>query len=309
MIDAHYHEPVLLTEVLDFLITDATNVYVDATVGGGGHAEGICRRLLGNGHLICVDADEDAIRYSSGRLRQFGGRVTWIHANFRYLRSELQRRNIHSIAGLLLDLGVSSFQLDEAAKGFSFRADERLDMRMDRRNTLTAWEVVNTYDGKRLAEVLWKYGDERHSRRIAKAIVAARPMDTTGQLRDVLESTVGKRYLIKTSARVFQAIRIEVNAELQNLGHVLHDCVKLVTPGGRIVVLSYHSLEDRIVKQFFNSESAVRRRSGDVYGSDAVLKPRLKVLTKKPMTASKSEIALNPRARSAKMRVAERVAE
>jgi 16S rRNA (cytosine1402-N4)-methyltransferase len=288
-------------------MTEINGVYVDGTLGGGGHAEAICKQLGERGRLICFDADNDAIRFASERLKEFVGRVTFVHSNFRNIKSELRALGVNAINGLLLDLGVSSFQIDEEAKGFSFRGDERIDMRMDRRQALSGWDVVNTYDEAKLADVLWKYGEERNSRRIARRIVEARTIESTGNLASVIESAVGKQFLTKTLARVFQAIRIEVNDELRRLEQTLDDTIELMAPGGRMVVISYHSLEDRIVKTFFKSASADKTPSGHKYIPDTVLVPTLRILTKSPVHASDEETARNPRARSAKMRAAERI--
>lgn len=301
-----YHTPVLLNEALDLFITRRNGTYVDGTLGGGGHAEEVCKRL-DDGRLLCFDADADAIRYVSERLKPWSHKVTFVHSNFRNLKSELAARNILFIDGLLLDLGVSSFQFDEEEKGFSFRGDERIDMRMDRGQALSGWDIVNTYDEQRLADVLWKYGEERNSRRIARHIADSRNIDTTGRLASVIESAVGRKHLIKTLARVFQAIRIEVNDELRSLQNVLDDAVELLLPGGRLVVISYHSLEDRIVKNFFRMQARERIPSGHKYVPDTVVSPRLRILTKTPQAASEQEIARNPRARSAKMRAAEKL--
>lgn len=301
-----YHTPVLLDEALGYLISDVNGVYVDGTLGGGGHAEGICNQLSSKGRLVCFDADEDAIRFASERLKKFSKRIIFVHSNFRNLKSELTALGVTPIDGLLLDLGVSSFQIDEEAKGFSFRGDERIDMRMDRRQAMSGWDVVNKYDDVRLADVLWKYGEERNSRRIAKKIVNAKPVETTRQLADIVESAVGKQFLTKTLARVFQAIRIEVNDELRSLEKALVDSLELVAPRGRMVVISYHSLEDRIVKFFFKATSLSRIPSGHKYIPDTVTSPKLHVLTKSPVLATKEETERNPRARSAKMRAAER---
>ena len=305
--DAQYHVPVLRDETLELLVMGQEKTYVDATVGGGGHAEGICERLHGRGRLICFDADSDAVAYARERLERFADRVTVVHSNFRNLKAELQSLQVTEISGLLLDLGVSSFQLDEATKGFSHRFDAPIDMRIDRRQMLTGLDVVNTYSEQDLADVLYKFGEERRSRRIAKIIVGARPAQTTGDLRDAIESAVGKRHLSETLARVFQAIRIEVNGELKNLERVLHDALDVLSPGGRVVVISYHSLEDRIVKDFFRRESQEKIPSGSEYVPDRPAFPRMKVLTKKPIKAKVEEVERNPRARSAKMRAAERL--
>ncbi len=298
----------LLDESVRFLISGAEGVYVDGTLGGGGHAEAICRQLGGNGRLICFDADEDALRAGAQRLQEFSERVSFVHSNFRYLQSELANLHIARISGILLDLGVSSYQIDEESKGFSFRADEKIDMRMDRRQALTGWDVVNTYEAERLADVIWRYGEERNSRRIARRLTEARPVDSTGMLAAVIEAAVGKKFIVKTLARVFQAIRMEVNDELRSLEQVLADSVELIAPGGRIVVIAYHSLEDRIVKTFFKNASLDRIPSGNKYVPDTRVTPTLRVLTKSPVMAGDDEVGRNPRARSAKMRAAERVA-
>lgn len=302
-----YHTPVLLHEALRYLISDVNGVYVDGTLGGGGHAEGICSQLGSNGRLVCFDADEDAMRFASERLGKFSNRITFVHSNFRNLKSELARLGVTSIQGLLLDLGVSSFQIDKEARGFSFRGDERIDMRMDRRQAMSGLDVINKYDDVRLADVLWKYGEERNSRRIAKKIADAKPVETTGQLAEIVESAVGKQFLTKTLARVFQAIRIEVNDELRSLEQALADCLELLAPRGRIVVISYHSLEDRIVKNFFKAASLSSIPSGHKYIPDMVISPKLKILTKSPVLATEEETDRNSRARSAKMRAAEKL--
>ncbi len=305
--DVQYHVPVLRDEAIEFLITDPSRTYVDATVGGGGHAEGICKLLQTTGRLICSDADKDAIEFSRKRLAQFEERITFVSSNFRNLKSELQAIHVNEISGLLLDLGVSSFQLDEPTKGFSYRSDARIDMRMDRSQIHTGWDVVNTYSEQALADVIYTFGEERNSRRIARKIVRARPIDTTRELSAVIESAARGRFVTETLARVFQAIRIEVNGELKNLERALRDLLGVLSPGGRIVVLSYHSLEDRIVKEFFREESRDRIPSGNKYTPDKAAVPRLRILTKKPIRAGADEVAHNPRSRSAKMRVAERV--
>lgn len=301
-----YHTPVLFHETLHHLITSRNGTYVDGTLGGGGHAEGVCEQLE-QGRIICFDADADAIRFASERLKRFPN-VMFVHRNFSDVRIALQELGISTINGLLLDLGISSYQIDAEEKGFSFRGDERIDMRMDRRQVVSGWHVVNEYDEQRLAGVLWRFGEERNARRIARRICEARPVDTTGQLAATVESAVGKKYLTKTLARVFQAIRIDVNNELESLERALADSVEMLAPGGRIVVIAYHSLEDRIVKTFFKKESATTIPSGHKYIPDTNVSPRLRILTKSPITAAEEEVARNPRARSAKLRVAERIA-
>ena len=301
-----YHEPVLTEETLALLITDRDGIYVDGTVGGGGHAEKICEHLGPRGRLIGIDADADAIEASRVRLDRFGSRVTLIRANFRHIVSELGTRGVQQLAGIVLDLGVSSHQIDQAERGFSFRADGKLDMRMDSRRPVSAHEVVNSYSQERLEAVLREYGEERAARRISRGLVRARPVATAGELNAVVERCVGGRYLTKSLARVYQAIRIEVNGELESLREALVSVPDLLLPGGRCVVISYHSLEDRIVKEFFRLEAADRIPSQHKLAPDLPRSPRLKILTRKPVTASGKEIAGNPRARSAKLRAAER---
>ncbi len=305
-----FHTPVLLDEVLRFLFTTADGVYVDATLGGGGHAESLLLRLSSTGRVIGLDADADAIEAARVRLSAYGDRVTLLHRNFEFLQSTLAELKINSVAGVFFDLGVSSFQLDAPGKGFSFRADERLDLRMDRSQSLDARTVVNEYREKALADVIWRYGEERASRRIAAEIVRRRqrsPIETTAQLAAIIEHTVGERFVIKSLARVFQALRIEVNKELERLRHALVQAMDVVQRGGRIVVISYHSLEDRIVKETFKQAAASFRPSGNKLVPDTPLQPTLKILTRKPIEASDQEKRNNPRARSAKLRAAERI--
>jgi 16S rRNA (cytosine1402-N4)-methyltransferase len=307
--DVEYHAPVLCDEAIEALLADPGLTYVDGTLGGGGHAERVCRLLSANGRLLCFDLDEDAIRFASRRLARFGDRVAFVRANFREMKTELRRMGLDRVGGVLLDLGVSSFQLDEGPRGFSFRSDEELDMRMDRRQQLTARDVVNGYPVEALADILFRYGEERLSRRIARRIANQRPLRSTGDLSAAVESVVGERFLVKTLARVFQALRIEVNGELDNLSAGLTAALDVLAPGGRLVVVAYHSLEDRIVKEFFRKEAAVVIPSGHKLVPDAPRNPRLRILTRRPVQPSALEIERNPRARSARLRVAERVAD
>ncbi len=300
----------MVREVLEHLLTRTDGVYVDATLGGGGHAEAILERLDKNGKLIGLDADVDAIKSAGERLKGYGDRVTLVNENFKNLRAALTAPGVKEVSGVLFDLGVSSFQLDEASKGFSFRADERLDMRMNRSQALDAQAVVNTYDEQRLIEIIKFYGEERNAKRIARAIMHVREkqkIETTGQLADVVEAVTGNRFRTKSLARVFQAIRIEVNNELEHLQQALLEAVETVERNGRIVVISYHSLEDRIVKQMFKTESATTIPSAHKLVPDTRVSPRLSVVTKKPVVPTDIEQAENPRARSAKMRAAEKL--
>ncbi|MEK6755041.1 MAG: 16S rRNA (cytosine(1402)-N(4))-methyltransferase RsmH [Bacteroidota bacterium] len=307
---ASYHTPVLRNEVLSLLVTSTGGVYVDATLGGGGHAEAILRRLDPTGKLVGIDADSDAIHIASAKLSPFGEQVILVHENFRNISSALSQRGFNQANGILFDLGVSSYQLDEPSKGFSFRSDDRLDMRMDRSQTLDAREVVNRYNERELADVFWKYGEERASRAIARAIARHRrrsAIETTGDLTGIVRSVAGDRFLVKSLARIFQAIRIEVNDELDNLRQALGQAITILTGGGRLVVISYHSLEDRIVKEMLKDAAATSRASGTKLVADTRVEPRLKILTKKPIQASEEEVQNNPRARSAKLRAAEKL--
>jgi 16S rRNA (cytosine1402-N4)-methyltransferase len=304
MMQGTFHEPVLLHEAIQFLLTDPAGIYVDATAGGGGHAAALARKLATGGRLVCLDADEEALHAAREALAGTPAEVR--HANFRDLRHELDVLEVRRVTGVLLDLGVSSRQLDDAARGFSFRADEPLDMRMDRRQSLSGWHVVNEYEEARLADVLFRYGEERHSRRIARSIVHARPVGTTGALREAVAAVAGGGpTLVKSLARVFQAVRIEVNGELAALEQALRDATELLVPGGRLVVIAYHSLEDRMVKDWF------RRESHAAYlgpaPAPAMSTPRLRTLTRKPVAAGAEELKANPRSRSAKLRAAERL--
>lgn len=307
MADSPYHTPVLLNETLELLVTDPGGVYVDATLGGGGHSEALLQRLSPAGRVIALDQDDDAIAEATKRLSGFASRVEIRRANFGDVAAELASAGVASVDGFLLDLGVSSHQLDDAARGFSFRGEERLDMRMDRRSGRSAYDVVNGTDEQELARVLWEYGEERRSRQIARAIVRQRPVETTTQLARIVESLIPGPMATKSLARVFQAIRIEVNQELAQLRRCLAVAPGLLKQGGRLVVISYHSLEDRIVKEFIRDAAADRIPSGSKFLPDEPRSPTLRPLTKKPVVAGPEEERSNPRARSAKLRAAERL--
>ena len=305
-----YHTPVLAEEAVSFLVNAREGVFVDGTLGGGGHAESILRKSEPHGRLIGIDADDDALRVASQRLAAFGERLILRRGNFRDIKEIVAECGLRNVAGVLLDLGVSSHQLDEPSRGFSFSSDAPLDMRMSRASSLTAREVVNGYEEGRLAGILKDLGEEHNARKIARAIVQARtrkPLDTGKDLTRVLERTVGDRFLTKTLARVFQAIRIEVNGELDSLKRGLSGALDILTPGGRLVVISYHSLEDRIVKETFRAASATTDTTLSKFLPPTVLKPSVLHLTKKFVGPSESEIRSNPRARSAKLRAVEKL--
>lgn len=305
-----YHIPVLRDVALGFLIREPHGIYVDGTLGGGGHAEGILERIYPGGRLIGIDCDADALKSAKEKLRRFDPHFTLVHNNNANIGTILESLNVAKIHGLLLDLGVSSCQLDEPGKGFSFRADEVLDLRMDKRQALDARRIVNSFSETQLADIFWRYGEERNARRIAREIGEYRKTKTierTRELASIIARKVREPYLTKSLARVFQALRIEVNEELERLSRVLTDAIDYLDGGARIVVISYHSLEDRVVKNFFQEKSARTIRSGHKLVPDEPATPVLTVLTKKPIVASKDERLSNPRSRSAKLRVAEKI--
>ena len=282
-----YHVPALCREAVDLLMTDAGGAYVDGTVGGGGHAVEICSRLQGPGRLLCLDADDEALASARTRLAGFAARTTFVRTNFRFLRDAMQEAGWTGASGILLDLGISSHQIDAVERGFTFRGDERLDMRMDRRQPLSAWDIVNTYDERALADVIYRFGEEQNARRIARSIVAHRPVHTTGELRDVVAAFTPDRFLNKSLARVFQALRIEVNDELGVLESLLRALPQCLRSGGRAAVLTFHSGEDRRVKKSF--ESGLQRGVYSAASADVI-------------RASSEERHANPRASSAKLR-------
>lgn len=307
---SEYHIPVLAESVLHHLMTTPDGTYVDGTTGGGGHAELILSRLSGEGRMICFDRDEEAISYAKNRLGEQDDRCRFIVDNFSNMKSRLQQLQINALSGILLDLGVSSRQIDKPERGFSFQSDAPLDMRMDTTQERDAAAVVATSEETDLARLLFEYGEERQSRRIAREIVrrrSQRPIRTTRDLSDAVLAAAGTGLPQKTLARVFQALRIEVNGELDHLRKGLRDGLELLSPGGRFVIIAYHSLEDRMVKQFFQAEAATHIPSGHKLLPDAPRQPKVRILTKRPVQPEETEIASNSRARSAKLRAAERI--
>jgi len=302
--DTEYkHVPVLLHESVDLLVTDAGGIYVDGTLGGGGHAVEILSQLNNDGQLIGIDQDDEALAAARTRIGN-EPRFRSIKGNFGYL-SRLLPPEIHGeVSGILLDLGVSTHQITRGERGFSFQEDGPLDMRMSNLRGVTANQVVNEYTYEELRDVIFHYGEERLSRQIARAIVEARPLETTGELRDIIESVVHGPHQIKSVARVFQGIRIEVNRELDMLREVLEQSLDVLKIGGRIVAISYHSLEDRIVKRFFKAGNHEGKIKKDFYGNQ--LSP-IRSLSNGIIRPSEEEIERNPAARSAKMRVAEKI--
>jgi 16S rRNA (cytosine1402-N4)-methyltransferase len=301
------HIPVLLEESLEFLNVRPGGVIVDATLGFGGHSSAIAQRLGGAGKLICFDRDEVAMAMAKTRLdalaEELGDQMPTVEYVARPFSEIAEVVKPATLDGLLADFGVSSMQLDEAHRGFSFRADGPLDMRMDPRSDLTAEQVVNQADEEDLANLIYEFGEERRSRRIARAIVRARPITTTAELARIVSAEappINKGEKIHPATRTFQALRIRVNDELGEIQSLLKSAESLLKPGGRVVLISFHSLEDRLVKDSFR-ESA----KGDMKLKQAA---SLEILTKKPIVAKEQEALRNPRSRSAKLRAAERLA-
>ncbi|MET1257791.1 16S rRNA (cytosine(1402)-N(4))-methyltransferase RsmH [Flagellimonas sp. DF-77] len=296
-----YHDPVLLTESVDGLDIKEDGVYVDVTFGGGGHSKEILKRLGANGRLVAFDQDKDALQNSIADER-----FQLINENFRYLKRYLKFYGIVKVDGILADFGVSSHQFDQADRGFSIRFDASLDMRMDASSALSAFEVVNTYDEARLADVLFQYGDLRNSRKIAGLIVRSRSdreIDTTGALKEILGPVLPKARENKVLAQIYQAIRIEVNQEVEVLKEFLQQAPGVLVKGGRLSMISYHSLEDRLVKRFIRSGNFEGEVEKDFYGNSNQPLKKVGGL----IVPSADEIAKNNRARSAKLRIAERI--
>ena len=302
-----YHVPILGSAVSKHLVTDPNGTYIDATLGGGGHAERVLERLGEFGKLIGIDRDPSAIEVATNRLSAFAGRVCVVRAPFWNLRRILADQGIASIAGILFDLGVSSHQIDNADRGFSFQRDGPLDMRMGPDAKCTARDVVNSYSQQDLTRIIKIYGEERTATRIARAICDNRPLDRTGDLARVIARHSWGPQKRKTLARVFQALRIEINDELTHLEDALQTAVDLLQPGGRVGVLSYHGLEHRAVKRVF--ERGTRDCIGpvDLPVCACDRHPVLTVPTRRPLRPDAAEIAQNPRARSAAFRVAQRL--
>lgn len=309
---AFRHTSVLLNETVDSLAVKPDGIYVDATLGGGGHAFEVCKRLSSKGSFIGIDQDAAAIEAAGIRLIDFGEKVTIIRSNYCDMKPRLRELGIEKVDGITLDLGVSSYQLDTAERGFSYRTDAPLDMRMDQRQRRTAKDIINDYSESDLYRVIRDYGEDRFAKNIAKHIVRARgkgPIETTGQLNEIIRQAVPMKFQ-KTSGhpskRTFQAIRIELNHELDVLKDTLDDMIDLLNPGGRICIITFHSLEDRIVKSAFrkNENPCTCPPDFPVCVCGKVSKGR--VITKKPILPSEEELAENSRSKSAKLRVFER---
>ena len=307
------HKPVLLEECLTALHIKPDGVYVDGTLGRAGHSVEIAKRLTGGGRLICLDRDETAIAAAKVRLADYMDRVTLVHSNFSRLGEVLAELGVSGADGMLFDLGVSSPQLDEAQRGFSYMADAPLDMRMDRDQSLTAYEIVNNWPREELKSILYEYGEERFAPQIAAAIERVRtdhPIETTLELVDIIRSAMPPSALREKqhpAKRSFQAIRIAVNDELGELPPMLKAAAEQLHAGGRLAVISFHSLEDRIIKKTLQELATGCTCPPSFPVCVCGHKPKIKILTKKPIIATREEVEENPRSRSAKLRVAERV--
>jgi len=297
------HQPVLLHESVEQLITDPSGIYIDATLGGGGHSLALLSQLNNDAQLIGIDQDDEALAAANARIGD-DPRFSSIKGNFGYLSRLLPPELRGEVTGILLDLGVSTHQIKEADRGFTFQKEGPLDMRMSNLRGITAFKVVNEYSYEDLRDVIFHYGEERLSRKIAREIINRRPIETTTELRTAIEAVVHGKYQIKSVARVFQGIRIEVNRELDMLRNVLEQSLEILKIEGRIVAISYHSLEDRIVKKFFRAGNHEGKIEKDFYGNK--LTP-IHEISNGIIRPSDEEIDKNPAARSAKMRVAEKI--
>ncbi len=307
------HYSVLLKEAIENLNIKEDGIYVDATLGYAGHSKCILKKLK-KGHLFAFDKDLDALTYSKQELQLLGKNFTLIHDNFENMKKCLEEKGIKKVDGILFDLGVSSPQIDEKTRGFSFMQDGPLDMRMDKNQKLSAKEVVNEYSQEDLLELFYSYGEEARSKQIVEKIIQTRKekeITRTMELVNLIEQAVGAKYFYThhPERQIFQAIRIEVNNELNGLEKILPDAISLLKKGGRICVITFHSLEDRIVKRIFKKYSEVDEMVKGLPEIPECFKPIIKIVSKKPILPTKEEIKENPRSKSAKLRVIEKVIE
>lgn len=305
-----YHIPVLYHETLDALVWNPDGVYIDCTLGGGSHSEGILKRLSEKGRLISIDQDENAIAFCKKRLEEYAGKWMAFQNNFENIDIVSYLGGADKVDGILMDIGVSSTQLDDADRGFSYRYDTKLDMRMNPMQSLSAYEVVNTYEEKDLVRILFEYGEERYAKRIASLICEARkqkPIETTGELVVLIKRAYPERAAKHPAKKTFQAIRMEVNRELEVLETAIHKAVKLLKPEGRLAIITFHSLEDRLVKTVFKDLATACKCPPEIPICVCHGKASIKILTKKPIIPSSEELEENNRAHSSKLRVVERL--
>lgn len=306
MMSEVYHIPVLLKETVDGLNIKPNGTYVDLTFGGGGHSREILSRLGKGGHLYSFDQDLDAQKNAQPLEEAYGKAFTFVRSNFRFLKNWMQYFGVEQVDGILADLGVSSHHLDDGERGFSFRYDAKLDMRMNQTAKLKASDVLKNYSEEQLADVFYLYGELKNSRKLASTIVKARAtaeMETTGQLAEILKPCLDYDREKKDLARVFQALRIEVNGEMSALRQMLTAAVDILSPGGRISILTYHSLEDRMVKNIIKAGNVEGKTETDLFGQSNA---PLKAVNRNVITASAEEVQQNPRSRSAKLRIGEK---
>lgn len=295
-----YHIPVMLKEALDYLNLSPGKVMVDATIGTGGHAQAILEKILPAGRLIAIDRDQESLVVSRQRLKDFGGSCVFVHGNFADIDTILKDANIQEVDGILFDLGISSYQLQDAERGFSFRYEGPLDMRLDRKSYICAFDLINNLTEEEISTLLWNFGEERWHNRIARHLVERRqrqPISTTTELADIVVRSIPSRYRhrhyrIHPATRTFQAVRIAVNRELETLEPAINKAIASLAKNARLCVISFHSLEDRIVKFSFRRAAALGL---------------IKIVTPKPITAQRSEVEANPSSRSSKLRVGERL--
>lgn len=304
------HEPVLLEECIKALNINPDGIYIDGTLGGAGHSLEIAKKLSPKGLLIGIDRDTEALRAAKDKLKNYTN-VRYIHDNHDNIKQILEELQINGVDGILLDLGVSSYQLDEKSRGFSYIADAELDMRMDKEQKLTAREIVNTYSEEKLANIIWEYGEERFSRQIARNICKSREqkkIETTGELVEIIKKSIplSKQKDGHPAKRTFQAIRIEVNNEIQPLYNTILDCINCLNKNGRLAVLTFHSLEDRAVKKAYNEAEGKCTCPSDLPYCVCGAISQGKIINKKPIEATKEETERNSRAKSAKLRIFEK---
>lgn len=307
------HTTVLLYEAVEGLSVKPDGIYVDCTLGGAGHSELILSKLSPRGRLIAFDQDETALLHAKEKLAKYGGMVTFVKSNFLYLKEELEKRGIHKVDGILYDLGVSSPQLDNPERGFSYHHDAPLDMRMDQEAPLSAWHVVNEWPYEKLVKIFFRYGEEKFSKQIARKIEKAREtrtIETTGELVELIKEAIpapARRKGGHPAKRIFQAVRIAVNNELGVFESSLEQAIDLLNPGGRISVITFHSLEDRLCKVIFKQASETPDLPPGLPVIPPEYRPEIKVITRKPILPSEEELKMNNRSRSAKLRIAEKL--
>lgn len=298
----------MVPEILKYLEVSSGGRYIDCTLGEGGHTKSLLEASNPGGEVLGIDADHEAIEVSKNRLEEYGERFIYENSNFKNIKKIAMKSKFVPCHGILFDLGVSSLQLDKESRGFSFRRKAPLDMRFSINQTLTAQDVLNTFSESEISDILYQYGEERQSRKIAKLIIENRPLSNADELSDLIKKNIRQtNYKINPSTKTFQALRIYINEELNSLSQALEQSLEILGVGGRMAVISYHSLEDRIVKNFFKKESKYCICPPNIPKCDCGHFPKLKIITKKPVSPSQSEIEANKRSRSAKLRVVERI--